>query len=322
MDYIVELPPSQGYDAIYVCVDRLSKMAHFVATTSDVTAEKTVDLYLGNVFKHHASRITLCRIGGRSLFQVHSQTVRVIGHQGKSKYGVSPRIGWTDRANNQTLEQYIRIYCDYHQSNWSQLLPFAEFTYNNAVSSSTGKTPFFVNFGYHPRATLKVRTNQDDAYQNPAAESIVDHLKQVRTELRANLEQAQTAYKRKFDRTAKPAPTFQVGDLVWLNRKNIETNRPSPKLDAKRFSPFKITRVVGESKMAFELELPPQGRIHPVFHAHLLDPYHANKFEGRKQPTPGPPEIVDGVPEYEVEEILVSRIRWRKLWYFVDWKGY
>jgi hypothetical protein len=53
-----------------------------------------------------------------------------------------------------------------------------------------------------------------------------------------------------------------------------------------------------------------------------LDPYHVNKFEGRKQPTPEPPEIVEGVPGYEMEEILDSRIRYRKLWYFMDWKEY
>ena len=150
----------------------------------------------------------------------------------------------------------------------------------------------------------------------------MDHLKEVRKELRENLERAQQGHKRNFDRRAKPAPSFQVGDLVWLNRKNIETKRPSAKLDVKRFGPFRVKKVVGESKMAFELELPPQWRIHPVFHAHLLDPYHANKLEGRKQPIPEQPEIVDGVPEYEVVEILDSRIRYGKLWYFVDWKGY
>jgi hypothetical protein len=74
--------------------------------------------------------------------------------------------------------------------------------------------------------------------------------------------------------------------------------------------------------MAFELALPPQWRIHPVFHSHLLDPYRTNKFEGRTPPTPEPPEIVDGVPEYEVHEILDSKILRRGLWYFVDWKGY
>ena len=53
MDFIVELPPSGGYDAIYVCVDRLTKMAHFCPTTSTVTAEQTAQLLLQHVFKAH-----------------------------------------------------------------------------------------------------------------------------------------------------------------------------------------------------------------------------------------------------------------------------
>ena len=53
MDFIVELPPSRGHDTILVCVDRLTKMAHFCPTNSMVTPEETAWLYLHNVFKHH-----------------------------------------------------------------------------------------------------------------------------------------------------------------------------------------------------------------------------------------------------------------------------
>jgi hypothetical protein len=107
-----------------------------------------------------------------------------------------------------------------------------------------------------------------------------------------------------------------------LNRKNIATTRPSRKFYFKRFGPFKILKIVGESKSAFQLELPPQWRIHDVFHASLLDPHHANEIEGRRQLMPQPPEIVEGSQEYEVEAILNSKIQRRKLWYLVDWKGY
>jgi len=62
-------------------------------------------------------------------------------------------------------------------------------------------------------------------------------------------------------------------------------------------------------------------RIHPVFHVRLLEPYHVNKIEGRTQPPP-PPEIIDGVEEYVVEEVLDSRIVRGKLKYYVDWEGY
>src|SRR5271170_5341260 len=51
MDFIVELPPSEGYDAIVVCVDRFTKMAHFIPTTSDVSVEHTAQLYYWHVWK-------------------------------------------------------------------------------------------------------------------------------------------------------------------------------------------------------------------------------------------------------------------------------
>jgi len=53
MDFIVELPPSQGYDTIFICVDRFTKMAHFYPTNTMITAEGTAGLYLRHIFKHH-----------------------------------------------------------------------------------------------------------------------------------------------------------------------------------------------------------------------------------------------------------------------------
>jgi len=46
---------------------------------------------------------------------------------------------------NQTLEQYLCVYCNYQQDNWSELLPLAEFAYNNAPSATTSIFPFFTN---------------------------------------------------------------------------------------------------------------------------------------------------------------------------------
>ena len=61
--------------------------------------------------------------------------------------------GQTERTN-QTLEQYIRVYCNYQQDNWFMLLLLAEFTYNNTLSTTTTVTPFYANKGYHPNLTI------------------------------------------------------------------------------------------------------------------------------------------------------------------------
>ena len=181
------------------------------------------------------------------------------------------------------MEQYLSVYCDYRQDDWSQLLPLAEFVYNNAKSTSTGVSPFYANYGYHPRATLKILPDQ--RHENPAAETYINYIQRVHEELRGTLERAQARYKKDFDKNAAPAPEFKVGDCVWLNRRNIGTTRPSQKLDQKRLGHFKIVDVVGESKAAFKLKLPPHWHIHPVFHMSLLDPrdgHEARRGEARR----------------------------------------
>jgi len=55
---------------------------------------------------------------------------------------------------NQTFEQYLCVYCNYQQDNWSELLPLVEFAYNNAPSTTTSVSSFFANKGYHPNITV------------------------------------------------------------------------------------------------------------------------------------------------------------------------
>jgi len=58
------------------------------------------------------------------------------------------------KCTNQTLEQYLCVYCNYQQDNWSKLLPLEEFAYNNALSATTSVSPFFANKRYHPNITV------------------------------------------------------------------------------------------------------------------------------------------------------------------------
>ena len=93
------------------------------------------------------------------------------------------------------------------------------------------------------------------------------------------------------------------------------------KLSPKRHGPFKIGKVL--SPITYQLELPPQWKIHDVFHADLLTPYHESELHGPNFTKP-PPDLIDREEEYEVEEILQSRKygRQRKVQYLIKWKGY
>jgi hypothetical protein len=96
---------------------------------------------------------------------------------------------------------------------------------------------------------------------------------------------------------------------------------PTAKLAPKCHGPFPIIRVL--SPITYELQLPAQWKLHPVFHVDLLTPYRETEFHGANYDKP-PPDLIDGEEEYEVERIVASRHfgRGHKLQYLVKWKGY
>lgn len=317
-DFIVELPMSSGHNAIFVVVDRFTKMAHFIPTTTTITAEGTADLYLQHVFRIHGfPKDIVSDRGPQFTSKFWSRLMELCDVKQNLSTAYHPQSdGQTERVN-QVLEQYLRIYCNYQQDDWHHLLTLAEFTYNNAKHTSTTISPFYANYGYHPRFQLKIVSEK----KTPSAETYIDVIKNLHTTMQAELKTSQENYKKYYDRKVMDVPSYSIGQQVWLLRKNISTTRPSSKLDYKRLGPFKIVDIIGDSKLAVKLDLPPSMKIHPVFHVSLLEPYYANTIAGRQQDPP-PPVTIQGQEEWVVKEVLDSRIRRNKLEYLVDWDGW
>ena len=97
---------------------------------------------------------------------------------------------------------------------------------------------------------------------------------------------------------------YQLGDRVWLEGCNLTTTHPTAKLAPRCYGPFPITRVI--SRTSYQLALPPQWKIHNVFHATLLTPYKEMALNGSRNQEPAP-ELINGQPEWEVEQILRVR---------------
>ena len=137
--------------------------------------------------------------------------------------------------------------------------------------------------------------------------------------MKARLVEAQERQKMNADKSRKQHPNISIGDKVWLLRRNLKTHRPSDKLDYRRLGPFLVDKQINE--VAYRLDLPTSMKIHPVFHVSLLEPYKESTIPGRLQ-VPPPPIEIDGEEEFEISEILDSRINRRKLEYLVHWQGY
>ncbi|XP_041437915.1 uncharacterized protein LOC121399951 [Xenopus laevis] len=133
------------------------------------------------------------------------------------------------------------------------------------------------------------------------------------------MKRAQQGFKAYADRGRRGDPKFKVGDLVWLSTVYLKLSCPSGKLGQRFLGPFPIIRQI--NSVAFQLKLPASWHIHPVFHTALLKPASTFRFPGRTAPPPLP-VVVDGQEEFEVEEILDSRLRGKRLQYLVKWKGF
>jgi hypothetical protein len=242
MDLIEHLPASAGYDAILVIIDRLSKQGIFIPTHDTLTAVQLAELFVMNVFSKHGVPFHVTSDRGSEFV---SHFFRGLGKALDMKLhftsGYHPEgDGQTERAN-QTLEQYLRCYCNYQQDNWSSLLPLAEFAYNNAPSDTTGVSPFFANKGYHPN--LSVHPERDIA-SNRAREFAVD-LGELHDYLKSNIRDAQSRYQKSADKNRLLAPDFQIGQEVYVKpnssvppdpRKNSPTSSSAPTRSSTRLA--------------------------------------------------------------------------------------
>jgi len=155
MDFIEKLPSSSSFDTILIIVDRLSKQAIFIPTHDTITSVELACLFVIHVFSKHRvpSHVTSdCGLEFVSYFFCSLDTALDMRLHFTSGY--HPEANGQAEWTNQILEQYLCLYCNYQQDNWSELLPLAEFAYNNAPSATTGISPFFANKGYHSNLSV------------------------------------------------------------------------------------------------------------------------------------------------------------------------
>jgi hypothetical protein len=209
---------------------------------------------------------------------------------------------------NQKLEQYIQIFTDYYQKNWRQLLPLAQYTLNSWPNATTKKAPFELIMGHIPRMHQPTCTTS-----SPTLNDRLTSIFQARKDAADTLRKSQS-----LELPSNFVP-YCVGDRVWLEGQNLNTTHPSAKLAPRHYGPFLMTAAV--SRTSHLLKLPASWRIHNVFHTSLLTPYKETTLNGNRYQEPVP-DLIDGQPKWEVEQILGARKQCNQLQYLVRWKGF
>ena len=156
MDFITQLPMTKGgHDAIIVFVDRLTKMVRIAATVTEVSAEGAANLLVLNVFRHHGIPLSIVSDrDGRFTSKFYRHLAERWGIKLNMSTAYHPQTDGQTEVMNRILEDYLRSYTRFAQDEWDELIAMAEFSMNNSINSSTQETPFYLNYGRHPRSPL------------------------------------------------------------------------------------------------------------------------------------------------------------------------
>ena len=315
MDFFTKLPrTARGHTVIMVVLCKLSKKAHFIATTDDVDAPGVARLYLHNVFHFHGiPRFIISDRDPKFTSLFWKSLFEMLGTKLKLSTSDHPQTDGQSERTIQTLEQYLKAVVNYAQDDWDELLSVLEFAYNKGEHSSTGMSPFMVDEGQDPLVLLDLTRKKEEvsaatleaAARAPAVEEFFENIRSNICFAQEQLKEAQDVQKAYADKKRRDV-SYKVRDKVMLPTgyfaKDNNLTRPNAALRQCYMGPYTIKKVI--SPVVYELEFPAGVRAHPVIHVSKLLRYYDPDKVGRHKTEPPPVEIIDGEEEREVEEIL------------------
>src|SRR5882724_10575695 len=186
-------------------------MALFIPTFRDIDAEDLARIFLSQVFAKHGTPTDIISDRGKHfILQFWQSLCQLLGIKANLSTAYHPETDSQTKRVNQILEQYLRAYINYQQDDWVNLLPLAEFAYNNMLHSATMVTPFFANKGFHPKLEVSLKPVVSDTVQQVATD-----LKELHRYLRDQVSRAIRQYEVYSASRHLPIPPFKVGDTVW-----------------------------------------------------------------------------------------------------------
>ncbi|WVZ96422.1 hypothetical protein U9M48_042060 [Paspalum notatum var. saurae] len=270
MDFIVGLPRTQsGFDSIWVVVDRLTKVAHFIPVKTTYSGAKLAELYMSRIVcLHGVPKKIVSDRGTQFTSHFWKRLHESMGTKLNFSSAYHPQTDGQTERTNQILEDMLRACAIQYGTSWDKSLPYAEFSYNNSYQASIKMSPFQALYGRRCRTPLHWDQPGEKQLFGPGI--IEDAERQVRM-IRENLRIAQTRQKSYADNRRRDLE-FAVGDYVYLKVSPIRGLRRfkvKGKLAPRYIGPFKIIDRKGE--VAYQLELPDRlSGVHNVFHISQL----------------------------------------------------
>lgn len=204
---------------IAVYVDHFTKQVHVLPINETITAEGVAEMHMKEIFWLH--RIPWKIFSDREAVFA-AQVTKALYKQLGTNIGLTtayhPAANRQVKQKNQDTEQFLWMFVKQRQDDWADLLPIAEFVLNSRKTSATDHTPFELNYGYTSDSTIPV----GKASNMPLVNQRLQKLWQVRKEAEDALKLRKERMKENYEKEKKKAHQFEVGDLVWLDSKEIK----------------------------------------------------------------------------------------------------
>ena len=222
MDFVVGLPECEGFDAVCVVVNRLSKMRHFIPCHSTIDAVGLAKLFLREVLRLHGLPKTIVSDRRPQFSSIFWDPICTrLGIDLLMSTVFHPQTDRQTERMNAGMEQYLRVFVNHQQDDWVQWLPLAEFAANNGVSESTKCTPFFAVQGVNTQMSFAGGPTQEQDQRRCEADQVQAAMQQIHEHIPVEKRRSHAVQEEGTNRERIPAPNIQVGSKLWLDARNV-----------------------------------------------------------------------------------------------------
>ncbi|GJY86708.1 putative reverse transcriptase domain-containing protein [Tanacetum coccineum] len=253
MDFVTKLPKitklpktSQGYDTIWVIVDRLTKSAIFTPMRETDPLDKLARLYLKEVVTRHGIPVSIiCDRDPRFASNFWRSLQNALGTNLDMSTAYHPQTDGQSERTIQTLEDMLRACAIDFGKGWVNHLPLVEFSYNNSYHASIKAAPFEALYGRKCRSPVCWTEVGEAQILGP---ELIQETTEKIIQIKQRMQAARDRQKSYADLKRKPME-FQVGDKVMLKVspwKGVVRFGKRGKLNPRYVGPFKVIERVGE----------------------------------------------------------------------------
>jgi hypothetical protein len=270
MDFVTGLPRTQkGNDSIWVIIDRLTKVAHFIPVKTTFGGAALARIYLKEIVRLHGiPRKIVSDRGTQFTSKFWKGLQQAMGTKLDFSTTYHPQSdGQTERVNK-ILEDLLRACVLTFDRDWESSLPYAEFSYNNSHQASINMSPFEALYGRKCQTPLMWSNVGERTLEGP---DFVKEAKEKVAVIHKRLLEAHSRQKSYADKRRREL-RFEEGDFVYLKvspMRGVKRFQMKGKLAPHFVGPYPVISRVGPA--AYRLELPESmSDIHNVFHVSQL----------------------------------------------------